>query len=84
MLLVAAMLCTSISIDAFAAEPTEAGTTAEENEQEQSTEEAYSIEKSQVMEEESTTDSTTYDIGNGKKLTEFYSQDVRFENEEIF
>ena len=38
-------------------------------------------EKKEVVEEESTKDSTTFQMKDGKKQTVFYGQDVRFEDE---
>mgnify|MGYP000264449562 FL=1 len=37
-------------------------------------------EKKEVVEEESTKDSTTFQMKDGKKQTVFYGQDVRFED----
>ena len=39
-------------------------------------------EQKEVVKEESTKDSTTFQMSDGKKQTVFYGQDVRFENED--
>jgi len=73
--LVVTMFATSISLEAFATENTNPKTKKEK------TEEEYQINKADIIQSELSTNSTTYDMGDGKKVTEFYSQDVRFKDE---
>jgi len=84
-ILIVTMFATSVSLEAFATENTDVQTNEEsmaEKSDVQNEQTEYQIDKADIIQSELTTDSTTYHVGNGKKVTEFYSQDVRFEDED--
>ncbi|MEO2239652.1 DNRLRE domain-containing protein [Dorea sp. YH-dor226] len=49
--------------------------------EETSADDSYQIDKNDIIASETTEDSTTYDAGNGVRVTEYYGQKVRFRNE---
>ena len=79
-ILVIAMLATSVSLEVFATEATE-NKNVETASEKESTKSDYQISKNDIIKSELTEDSTTYDAGNGLKVTELYSQNVRFKDD---
>lgn len=80
--LIMAMFFTSTSMESLAAEADENSpppkTEADVGKKQEANQ---TISKENVIESEKTEDSTTYDVGDGVLVTEFYGQDVRFRNE---
>lgn len=80
--LIAVIFATSVSLESIAVESKEAEQKTEETvkRDKKNSEKKYSINKKNVIPTENTETSTTYDVGNGVKVTELYGQDVRFKD----
>ena len=79
-LLVITMFGTSISLEGLAAD-TQPDSSVEPSVESEEQDEAYVPSLEDVIEEEKTEDSTTYNAGDGVWVTEFYGQKVRFTDE---
>lgn len=79
--LVLTIFCSSVSMETRAEEGEARTVEMAEEMTESSEEEKYVINKDDIVEEEMSEDSTTYDTGNGTLVTEFYGQAVRFQDE---
>ncbi len=82
--IVAAILIVAVSMTSLSFESLARETGSQEELQTEEVQEMkdYEVGKDNVIESESTENSTTYDIGDGLRVTEFYAQDVRFRDEE--
>ena len=82
--IVAAILIVAVSMTSLSFESLARETGSQEELQTEDVQEMkdYEVGKDNVIESESTENSTTYDIGDGLRVTEFYAQDVRFRDEE--
>lgn len=88
-LLVLTMLFTSIPAMAFAestgSEEPDAGETGKSEEtllMEENLQLEESVSEDNIIDSENTTESTTFDLGNGKRMIIYHGQDVRYETEE--
>lgn len=80
--IVAALLIIVVSMTSLSLENLAADNVLQEENSVEKYEKEYEISRDNVIESENTENSTTYDMGDGLRVTEFYAQDVRFQDEE--
>ena len=82
--LIAALSVTSVSLESLAAEPAQTAKTEVASEADDSVErpkELKGVTEEDAVKKENTETSTTFQIGNGKKVSVFYQEPVRYKDE---